>query len=228
MWNLSIPEWGDVFSGQTLSTTRYSGYRSNPEDIKLWMRYFSQSPTAAQVLQATEYADEFFAIEEDLSLLIPKKQQEECFFSLKNGFTAPNCPAQFIYFARQIFKMYGICNLIGPALPRDVKAKVIKQDYFGAGYTAVDAICNFVWKDYKPIKSGRPLSMCGDWYEMYIPATELVAALPLEMGRHLSVSDSPNISLQPGIGLMLGDVPLYTLPGSVGVTASYYDLRRPI
>lgn len=228
MRDLTIPDWGDIFSGQGLSATHYRGYRGNPEDIKEWMRYLAQSPTAHVVLAATEDSKEFFAVDEDFSLLIPKHKQEECFYSLKNGFTAPNCPAQFIYFARQIFKRYGIANLIGPALPKDLKSKVMKQDYFGAGYTAVDAICNFVWKEFKPITKWHSVVKCGDWYEVYIPNTELVAAVPIEIGRSISQSEISAIELKHDVGLVLHGTPLCRMAGSVKLSSNYYDLRRSI
>ena len=69
-------------------------------------------------------------------------------------------------------------------LPKEVKYYVSKDGYFGAGYTARDAICNFVNSHYQPITDERLIVKCGDWYEAYIPYTDMVAALPIEIGKH--------------------------------------------
>lgn len=225
---VTVPQWGTLFSSVPTSEAYSSPYRAKPEDMSRWLTYLEMSPTGKMVLEATESAAEFFSIEKDLALIVPKKEWAECFYSLKNGFVAPSCPAQFIYFAKAIYGKHRICNLIGPMLPKEVKYYVARRGYFGAGYTARDAICNFVDSRYRPITEERPIVRCGDWYEAYIPYTDMVAALPDSIGRLLTEEDLRKIRFTPGVGLTLEGRSLATFGGQQGVTNSFYDLRGVI
>lgn len=222
---ITVPQWGDIFSGNINSTNSSKPYRSKPEDMSRWLTMLNMSATAPAILGATESAAEFFKIEKDLALIVPRNEWAEFFFSLKNGFVSPNCPAQFIYFAKAIYKKYRICYLIGPMLPKEVSFYVTRNGYFGAGYTARDAICNFVNSHYQPITDERLIVRCGDWYEAYIPYTDMVAALPIEIGKLLSGDNLRNIRFTPGVGLTLEGRAITTLGGFQGVSNSFYDLR---
>lgn len=228
MRSVSIPEWGEYFQGRNLGGSANRPYRPVPEDMTRWLTYMQQSPTASSVLAATENAIDFFNVEKDLALIVPRNEWVEFFYSMKNGFIAPNCPAQFIYFAKITYAQHKICNLVAPMLPKEVAFYLRKPDYFGAGYTACDAMCNFVNAFYQPITSERPIVKCGDWYEAYIPCTDMVAALPAEIGTVLSADDLYRVTLKPGIGLVLDNKPLATLGGKQGVCKSVYDLRGVI
>ena len=225
MRTVTIPQWGSIFSCEPALEGSTKPYRAKPDDMDRWLTLLSMSATAPAILEATESAVEFFQIEKDLALLVPKNEWAEFFFSLKNGFVSPNCPAQFIYFARVVYEKYHICNLIGPMLPKEVKYYVSKDGYFGAGYTARDAICNFVNSHYQPITDERLIVKCGDWYEAYIPYTDMVAALPIEIGKLLSSENLRDIKFTPGVGLTLDGRALATFGGFQGVTNSFYDLR---
>lgn len=222
---MTIPQWGSVFRGEGLVESSRRPYKPNPEDMGRWLTYLGMSATAQAVLEGTESVLDFFNIEKDLALIVPKSEWTEFFFSLKNGFATPNCPAQFLYFAKAVYKKYGICNLIGPALPKELKFYVVRKGYFGAGYTAQDVVCNFINSNFQPITDERLIVRCGDWYEAYIPYTDMVAALPLEIGRLLTEGDLRKIRFTPGQGLTLEGRQLATFGGYQGVTSSFYDLR---
>lgn len=225
MWTMTIPQWGAAFGGEQLIAGTSSPYRAKIEDMSRWLTYLNMSATAPVILEGTESALDFFNIEKDLALLVPRNEWMEFFFSLKNGFVAPNCPAQFIYFAKKLYEKYRVCNLIGPMLPKELKFYVLRTGYFGAGYTARDAICNFVNAQYQPITDERLIVRCGDWYEAYIPFTDMVAALPLEIGKLLTEEDLRKMRFTPGTGLTLGGRALATFGGYQGVSNSFYDLR---
>ena len=193
-----------------------------------WLTYLEMSPTAKELLPLTESAMDFFRVEKDLALIVPRAEWNECFYSLKNGFVAPNCPAQFIYFAKTCYDMYHICNLIAPMLPSEVHNKVTRNGYFGAGYTALDAICNFVTPDFQPVTEERYLVRCGDWYEAYIPATNMVAALPASIAQNFTNETLCQVELTPGIGLTLKGRPLAAFGDGAGRSDSFYDLRRTV
>lgn len=228
MRTLTVPEWGSVFVGNPKSEKSVRPYRPNVSDMDRWLTLLAMSDTATAVLHATESAAEFFRLETDLALLVPREEWSEFFYSLKNGFVSPNCPAQFLYFAKRIYDTYHICNLIGSMLPREVSLLVCKHNFFGAGYTARDVICNFVNEKFQPITQERLIVRCGEWYEAYIPQTDMVAALPLSIGKLLTPEDLPRIRQIPGVGLTLSDKPLHTLGGYQGTVNSFYDLRGAV
>ncbi len=130
--------------------------------------------------------------------------------------------------AKRIYKIYGIANLIGPALPRDLKAKVNYSDYFGSGYTAKDVICNFVLDNYRTITESHRIVKCGDWYEAYVAETDMVVALPPSLGKRLSASDVAEIIVNYDYGLMLHGVPLHAMCGMKEVPSNIYDLRGTV
>lgn len=226
MWPVNALEWGKLFNGEWESDSFSLQYRAKPSDYENWAKLLKSSITAEDVLSRTESASEFFRIEQDLALLIPQKQRTEFFYSLKNGFVAPGCPAQFIYFAKAIYAKYHICNLIGPLLPRDVKQSIHRGGYFGSGYTARDAVCNFINPDFRPITEVEPIVKIGSWYEAYVPAIDMVVALPTEIGKLLQAQELSQITYDPGVGLMLGDRPLSSL--GTEVPTSVYDLRAAV
>jgi len=227
MWVIDVYTWGDLFTGRGQDHYCNNVYRPVPSDYERWLSILLMSETAEFVLKETESASNFFDIEKDLALLVPEEQRTEFFYSLKNGFVAPNCPAQFIYFARVCYAKYKICNTIGPLLPRILTRYLTAKDYFGAGYTARDAICNFVNADYQPITESAPIVRCGSWYEAYLPELGTVVALPKDIGGRLSQQDVSKISLTPGVGLTLEGHPLAALGTDIG-ERGIYDLRRSV
>lgn len=227
MWSVTVPQWGKIFNGADYTGTSRP-YRSQPSDYSRWYGYLQLSPSAPTILSGTESVQEFFRVEKDLAIIVPKNEWSEFFFSMKNGFVAPNCPAQFIYFAKAIYDKYKICNLIGPMLPKEVSFYTRRAGYFGAGYTARDAICNFVNAAFQPITEERMIVRCGDWYEALIPSTGMVAALPQEIGKLLTPEDLREVRFINGRGLVLHDRDLTSLGGLQGVSNSFYDLRRSV
>lgn len=225
MWPVTVPQWGRLFCGKWESDSYTVQYRPQPEDMERWSSIFKLSPTAQDILNKVEDAVNFFKIESDLALLIPRNEWVECFYSMKNGFVAPNCPAAFIYFSKLLYKQHRIYNDIGPMLPKALKQQIAKKDYFGAGYTARDAICCFVGEQFQPITEEQLIVRCGSWYEAYIPSTDRVVALPMEIGKVLTNDDLYHITLKPKVGLTLDDKPLMTLGNVQEVPKSFYDLR---
>lgn len=226
MWAYNPLEWGERLQGTGLSGTS-TAYHSRPGDYERWATVFEKSPTAATMLSYTESAMDFFTHESDLGLLIPKREWTEAFFSMRNGFTCPAVPAQFIYFAKKIFELYKIGNLIGPCLPKELSFYLNYEDYITGGFTGVNAIKAFVFEDFQPVTPDRPIVRCGDWYEAYLPVFGMVTALPISVGERLSREDLEQVTLREGV-LSIHGKPLASVGGLRGVCNSLYDLRRAI
>lgn len=225
MWNLTPLEWGERLLGKAEGPKKQHPFRPIPDDYVRWLTLFNNSVVAPRLMQYTESYTEFFRVEKDLAIIIPKEEQQEAFYSYKNEFCAPDVPAAFIYFARKIFEQYHIANLIGPLLPAIVSSETKYTNYFGKDYTGVDAICHFVFQEFRPLTPERPIVKCGDWYEIYVPATGMVAAVSPSIGEKLRAEDLDSISFQPGTGLMLGETRLKDIGSTGGEDNGFYDLR---
>lgn len=228
MWPVNAMEWGKLFKGEWEPESFTRQYRPKPTDYGRWLSILQSSPTGPEVLSRTESDAEFFRVEKDLAMIVPRQQMTEFFYSLKNGFVAPGCPAQFIYFAKAIYEKYQVCNLIGPMLPKAVKFGITRGGYFGSGYTAYDAICNFVTPHFKPITDVTPIVRVGEWYEAYLPRIDMVAALPEKLGAKLTAKELEQIVYRPGMGLILGNQTLLALGEVTGVTRGVFDLRAAV
>ena len=77
MRTVTIPQWGSIFSGEPVLEGSTKHYRAKPDDMDRWLTLLSMSATAPAILEATESAVEFFQIEKDLALLVPKNECAE-------------------------------------------------------------------------------------------------------------------------------------------------------
>lgn len=225
MWLRSPVEWGDIIShgGQDGQIRHYT---ATPADYKRWVDIFAKSTIAEQVLHGTESAQEFFRIESDLAKLIPPREHNEAFYSMKLGYCIPDVPAQFVYFAKKVYDKYRVCNLVCPLLPKDVSSCAARASYFSSGYSMLDVLRTFVNEDFTPVTSEAYVVRCGGWYEIWLPLCEMIAAVPASIGAKLHNEDAERIIMTTH-GLMLDNVPLTALVGGSigGVIGSGFDLR---
>lgn len=227
MWGRKLTEWGPILSGETSNHYLNKHYNASREDYARWVDTLELSPTGKAVLEYTEDSANFFFVEKDLAMIIPSEQQIECFYALKNGFVAPNCPSRFIYFASRIFDRYQVCNLIAPMLPNPVGKEIDCRNYFGADYTAVDVLRNFVHEGFQPITPIKLIVDCGDWFEAYAPRLDKLVILPTDIGKKLTSDDMEYVDLSPEKGLTLDNVPLEAI-GGAAERRGVYDLRRAV
>ena len=218
----SIVDWAPVIQGTGHERAGRPPYRALPEDLQRWYDLFAHSTSALSTIGDTESYKQFYKVEHEIAQLVPKAEQQEAFYSLKNKMVVPDVPAALIFFLRKIWDKYHIYNLLISGLPTFIQRDIVSSGYLGSGYTLIDVVCNFCGKNFNVLSEERMLVTCGDWYEMYIPATDMVAAIPTELGERLKSEDMYDLSLTPGVGLTLRGQPLYQLQG---VKDSFYDLR---
>lgn len=201
-------------------------YRAAPGDYQRWADIFARSDIAKQILEATESSKEFFCIESDLAKLIPVREQTEAFYSMKLGYCIPGVPAQFVYFAKQVYAKYRICNLVCTLMPRSVAMQAMKSSYFNSGYTLLDVLRTFVNESFTPLTPDNHVARCGEWYELWLPQCEMVAAVPESVGTKIRHEDTFNIAMTTH-GLMLDNIPLTAMAGGSigGALGSGFDIR---
>lgn len=228
MWSISPVEWGEILKGKTDGKPVQRVYHAGPDDYSRWVAHFAKSPTAVQIIEGTESATDFFSIESDVGRLIPRQEWTEAFYSLKLGYNVPGIPMQFLYFAKLLFEKYRMCNVIGPAFPKELAHYMGKPGYFADGYTPMDALRSYVYEDFAVVTEADPIAKCGSWYEVYLPTLDMVCALPPQLATCLSKDDVSKILVKPGVGLVLGDTPIVSLGGLKGVSRSVFDLREAV
>ena len=228
MWGRNPLEYGEMLQGRGLEHTTSRPYQASPDDFERWVNIFAKSPTANIVMESTDDYTSFFKVETDLARLIPGTERMEAFYSMKLGFCAPGVPAQFLYVVKHLWEQYKIANLIAPLLPLGMQYSMSKEGYFGNQYTGLDVYRTFLDEHIKLIGYDNPIVRCGSWYEVYLPAVEMVAALPECIGSRLRPEDLEEIRVRPGIGLSIGNMPLTQVGGLKGVCESVFDLRGAI
>lgn len=220
MWLTSPLEWGAIINGAG-TDEKTSIYVATPEDAHRWADLFGRSVLAGKLLPSTDSASEFFRIESDLAHLIPQREHAEAFYSMKLGYCVPGVPAEFIYFAQKVYQQYKICNLVCPLLPKHTATMAKRKSYLSSGYTLRDVLCSFVNPNFTALTEEKQVVRCGDWYELWLPQCDMVAAVPIAVGEKLHNEDVARICLTDK-GLMLDQVPLSALGG---VADGGYDLR---
>ena len=229
MWSNTPLEMGEWLMGRNLkSGTGARSHSAAAEDYERWAGIFAKSPTASIVLNATDNYASFYAVETDITRLIPKTELLDAFYSMKLGFCAPGVPPQFLYVAKQLWDQYKVANLIAPLLPVGLQYAIGHEGYFSNQYTGLDVYRSFLNEDIKLMHTDKYVVRCGDWYEAYFPNVQMVAALPPCIGERLRDEDAQAVSLRPGVGLCLGATPLTAVGGLKGVCDSVFDLRGAI
>lgn len=225
MWSYTPLEMGDWLQGRNLRGASVSTHQASAEDYERWAGIYAKSPTASIVLQSTDDYSSFYAVETDLARLIPKTELLEAFYSMKLGFCAPGIPSQFLYVTKRLWEKYRVANLVAPLLPVGLQYAIGRAGYFGNQYTGLDALRTFCDEGINLMSADTPVVKCSDWYEAYIPAAGMVAALPTCIGSRLKADDVLSITVRAGVGLCLDSTPLTAVGGLKGVCDSVFDLR---
>lgn len=229
MWSRTPLEMGEWLMGHNLLSGAVERRHSDSaDDYERWAGIFAKSPTASIVLGSTDDYSSFYAVETDIARLIPKTELMDAFYAMKLGFCAPGVPTQFIYVIKQLWDKYHVANLIAPLMPVGMQYAVSHTGYFGNQYTGLDAYRTFLDENINLMCTDKYIVRCGDWYEAYLPALGMVAALPPCIGERLKDEDVQRVTVHAGQGLCLEATPLTTIGGLKGVCDSVFDLRGAI
>lgn len=81
---------------------------------------------------------------------------EECFYSLKIGFSIAEVPSKLIYTLQSIYKETHCCNVILQCLRKSELEKVLTVGYLKDGWTIGDVIKVFVDRSFVPLTESEP------------------------------------------------------------------------
>lgn len=185
----------------------------------------SESITAQSNLELIDSWRDFYTIEPDFKNWIKAESRAEAFYAAKNGVFAYMVPSFCIFMLKKAYSTYKSPNLIFKLLPQPVLDKFFAEGYLGGGLTLQDVVCSFCTPTYQPLSCERLKNRCGDFTEVYVQETDMVALLPNRIADNLDNTAIDNIKLTEA-GLSTGGMLLRLMGGSRGVINSTYDLRN--
>lgn len=193
-----------------------------------FMNMLAADSVAAAWVNTYEVHKDFYATMPDYAKLFPKQFQEELFYAAKLGHYYRQIPAFCEYIVRKSWeKCYGIPNLLFKVIPTPAMNRFFQKGYLLGGINMRDVVCNTVCADYDPISLHHPFNKVGDFTEVYVPKTDMVAALPNDIAEILTPESVTDLHVTPN-GLALGNKLLRTSGAYVGAVNSIYDLREVI
>lgn len=214
---------GKEFTGELKDVPRL-----NKDVFEQFMIMLSESDIASGFFDVYSNYKDFYATATDFKNLIPKEFQMEVFYAAKVGSFYVEIPSFCVFMLKQAWELsQGIPNLILKYVPMQALTEWFKKGYFLGGLTLRDAICNVCCPDYNPLSELRLKNTVGDFTEIWVRDTDMVAAVPNKIADLLDDKGILDI-VDTEAGLQSNGVLLRTMAGYVGAINSKYDLRNLI
>lgn len=202
--------------------------RCTQEVFDKFMQMIAEDNNAATFLETFEVPKDFYDTLPDFKHEIPKDFREEVFYAGKLGKMYTEVPSECVYILMKAWSTCnGIPNLLLKTVPIAALNKWFRKGYFLGAVSLKDVICNVCTPLYRPLCETRLTSKVGNFTEVYVKKTDMVAALPNKLADALDTKSILEIDLGPN-GLEINGVLLRTMAGYVGAINSYYDLRELI
>lgn len=228
MPRLKLLEYAPYILGKSYFEPGCKVKRIDEEMLQKFVQLLEGDSVAKQIFDMCDVAQEFFDYTVDFKHWIPKELRSEIFYAAKNKSYSVLVPSQCVYLLKKAWEQAkGIPNLIIKQLPEQALTTYCTEGYFLGSATLYDVICNTCCESYSPLSETKPRNKVGNFTEVYVPDTDMVAALPNDIADSLSDSAILSITVTPN-GLAVGDRLLRTMCGHFGITNSVYDLREVI
>lgn len=214
---------GKQFTGEAKTAPRL-----NKDVFTQFLTMLSENTIAKEFFDVYDNYKDFYTTAVDFKNLIPKEYQMEVFYAAKVGSFYVEVPSFCVYMLKQAWdKADGMPNMVLKLLPTQLLTECFKNGYFLGGLTLRDVICNVCCQDYNPLSEDRPKNRVGDFTELYIKDTDMVAAVPNKIAD--AFDDAGVLSIvDTDAGLQANGVMLRTMCNYVGAINSKYDLRKLI
>lgn len=214
---------GNKFTGEANNIPRLPA-----QVLEDFLTLLEEDEIAKKFAETYELAKDFYETMPDFKRLVPKEYQEEVFYAFKNGHYYVQIPSFCEYILRKSWEQ---CNRIPNLLFKVVPIAAIKtfcqKNYFVGGLSLKDVVNNVCTEDYTPISLYHPFNKLTDFTEIYVPSTDMVAAVPNSIAELIPESSVASITMTPN-GLAVSGQLLRTMANHVGAINSFYDLREVI
>ncbi len=223
----NLAELEPYLLGQKFSGPDRKVARLNEHKLKEFLTTLEGDPIAEQCFETFDFYGDFYAAMEDHKVLFPKELWEELFYGAKLGGEVYRAiPSFCVYMIKKAWEAVdGIPNLIPKVLPKVCLKMFLSQNYCLGGITFVEVVKNVCCPEYNPLSLHRLKNKVGDFTEIYVPSTDMVAALPNDIANMLTDDGIMKIEKSPN-GLMTGKTLLRTMCNRYGAVNSTYDLRN--
>lgn len=189
------------------------------------------SPNMKNVFSAVDDSNAFFKMFPDVKKVIGAKICAEVFYACKLGYYYDGIPSKLVYILNKAVKNCGrdFANLTVNSAVNLLRTYASAQyRYDGSTICVKDVLDNVFGKSVDLLTTAKMKIKTGDVWEVFIPDVERVALMPDDIASMISYGDCDKLSFDINKGIMLGDVPVRTMNGRVGITRNDFDLRECI
>lgn len=224
---MKLIEMEPYVNGIEFTRTCKEPVRCDPEILERALTTLSGIRDSDKIVSVCEIPRDFYYFLPDLEKIVPKSQQEEIYYSIKNHGYSPVVPAKCVYYFSTLYKKYGSLNLALKALrSRDLNV-FFQKGYLADGYSMRDVFCTLFDREYECFAPHKRRIKHRTFDEVYVEKTDMVALLPKDISQALSDRDLERLEVGPN-GLKIDDFTLRFLAGHYGAINSIYDLRDVI
>lgn len=223
----TLSYWEPYITGAKAPSNSVEHVQVDEEVLRQFVDALASYKTGEMIFTSCFSHTDFFDTAVDFKHLVPKEQRAEVFYTAKLKQYSPQVPAMCLYVLQQIWATcHGIPNLVTKQLSAPYYMQFCAPGYL-KDLTLGDVIRNVCTEEYTPLSETNLKNKLKEFTEIYVVETDMVAALPHEIGDVLSSNDIPEITLTPN-GLSCKGQLLRTMSGKFGITNSTYDLRNVI
>lgn len=180
---------------------------------------------------AIDDSNAFFKMYPDVKKVIGARICAEVFYACKLGYYYDGIPSKLVYILNKAVKNHGkdFPNLtINSAISLLRTYASAQYKYEGKTLEVKDVLDNVFGTSVQLLTTAKMKIKVGDNWEVFIPDVERVAIMPDDIASMISYGDCDKLSFDINKGIMLGDVPVRTMNGRVGITRNDFDLRECI
>lgn len=199
----------------------------NEDRLKAWQVELSKDPMCYSCFQATEDHINFLRNFSNLLNSATMEEATDMFYACKLGFMSPIIPSEYLYWLDKCYRKYTIANLIPKLMPERLLTNLFKEGFILGGFSLRDIIKSLFDAEYEPVSITNYKAPCTGGYELYIEATDMICAVPMDIGDMLTQKDIEALYVDK-FGVKLKDIYLRTSLDYYGGVNSTYDLRRLI
>lgn len=206
---------------------KVSAKRATKQQLEDFLTLIEEDDIAKSTLENLEIANEFYEIMTDFKHFIPSDIRTDVFYAAKlGGEYYSEVPSFCTYMLKKCYEQCnGLPNLIFKYMPTRCTKAFLSEGFFASGISMLDAICNICDKDYTPVSTIRPKCKHELFTEIYVAATDMIAAVPNSIAELLTDASCGSIEVT-GAGLAIGGSLLRTMADHIGAINSIYDLRE--
>lgn len=224
--DLTLDQLEPFIEGREFTSKPCKQVRLNTDTFNKFMQMIEEDYNAKRFLESFEFPKDFYNTLPDFKHFFPAEVREELFYAAKNGKMYVEIPSACVYLLNKAWdQCNGIPNLLLKTVPLPALSAWLRKGYFLGAVTLKDAICNVCTPMYKPLCNTRLRNRVNDFTEIYIGATDMVAAVPNAIADALDDDSIRRITVTPS-GLAVDGVLLRTMANYVGAINSIYDLRE--